>query len=188
MYTKKEALELMKKYADKYGNKDVYGKVMEHTKSVQKKAVEVAEKAISNGQEIDIEFIKAAVILHDIGRFKYSPWSKESIRHGIEGAEILKEEGWPESFQRVCERHIGVGILKKDIEEQELPLPKKNYLPETKEEKIICYADNLCAHNIITNEKEVIERYRKELGEEHGKRVEKFHEEIHELIVGSKKL
>ena len=185
MYTEKDALKLMKKHAS---DDDAYEGVMIHTMAVQKKALEVADAAIKNGHDIDIEFIKTAIILHDIGRFKYPPGSKESIRHGVEGAKILKEEGWPENFQRVCENHIGVGILKKDIEEQELPLPAKDYLPETKEEKIINYADNLATHNKIMDENFVVERYRRELGEEFAKRIEKFHDEIHEMIVGSKKL
>ena len=146
--------------------------------AVQAIALEVAEKV----EEVDIEFIKTAVIVHDIGRFKCPPWSKDQIKHGIEGAKILKEENWPEKFQKVCEKHIGVGILKKDIEKEGLGLPAKDYIPETKEEIIITYADNLTKHDQRITESEVAERYRKKLGEEHAKRVEKFHEKVRELM------
>ena len=100
---------------------------------------------------------------------------------------ILKKEGWPERFQRICETHIGIGIRKQDIEEQSLPLPLKDYIPEKKEEKIIAYADNLVKGNRIMDEEYVIERFRKELGDEFAKRVEKFHEEIHEMRKKSRK-
>jgi len=174
-FNQENALKLMEKYAP---DKDTYEKVMEHTMAVQKIALEVADKV----EGVDKEFIKTAVILHDIGRFKCPPWSEDQLKHGIEGAKILKEENWPEKFQRVCENHIGVGILKKDIEDQQLPLPAKDFIPETKEEIIITYADNLVKHDKRTTEGEVAERYRKKLGEEHAKRVEKFHEKVHEMI------
>ena len=77
--------------------------------------------------------------------------------------------------------------LKKDIEEQGLPLPAKDFVPKTKEEKIISYADNLAFHDQIHNEKDVLERYEKDLGIEFRKRVEKFHEEIHKMLVESDK-
>ena len=89
MYTEKDALKLMKKHAS---DDDAYEGVMIHTMAVQKKALEVADAAIKNGHDIDIEFIKTSIILHDIGRFKYPPGSKESIRHGVEGAKIRSEE------------------------------------------------------------------------------------------------
>jgi len=41
----------------------------------------------------------------------------------------------------VCERHIGVGITKDDIIRQKLPLPPRDMLPISLEEKVICLAD-----------------------------------------------
>ena len=40
-----------------------------------------------------------------------------------------------------AKRHTGAGLTKKEIIEQELPLPQQDFLPETTEEKLICYAD-----------------------------------------------
>ena len=60
--------------------------------------------------------------------------------HGRIGAEILRGEGYPR-HARVCERHTGAGLTVKDIIEQQLPLPHQDFLPETIEEKLICYAD-----------------------------------------------
>ena len=41
----------------------------------------------------------------------------------------------------IIERHIGAGITESEAEK--LGLPKKSYVPETIEEKIVAHADNL---------------------------------------------
>jgi len=173
-FTEKQAIKLLEKYAP---DKESLDNVLWHSKAVQKAALK-----LMNDIDCNWEFIKTACLVHDIGRFNMPPKKgPEAIKHGIEGAKILKKEGWPKKFQKVCENHIGIGIRKQDIEEQNLPLPLKDYIPETKEEKIIAYADNLVKGNKIVDETYVVERFKKELGEKYGKRVEKFHEEIREL-------
>lgn len=52
----------------------------------------------------------------------------------------MRNEGYPR-HARVCERHTGAGLTAKEIEEQGLPLPHRDFLPETLEEKLVCYAD-----------------------------------------------
>ena len=52
----------------------------------------------------------------------------------------MRREGYPR-HARVCERHTGAGITIREIEAQHLPLPHQDFLPETLEEKVICYAD-----------------------------------------------
>jgi len=42
---------------------------------------------------------------------------------------------------RACERHTGAGITADDVRTQSLPIPERDYLPETIEEKLICVAD-----------------------------------------------
>jgi len=41
----------------------------------------------------------------------------------------------------VCERHTGTGITREAIVERGLPLPHRDFLPETLEEQVVCYAD-----------------------------------------------
>ena len=53
---------------------------------------------------------------------------------------MLRAAGYPK-HARVCERHTGAGIALKNIIEQHLPLPHQDFLPETMEEQVICYAD-----------------------------------------------
>ena len=76
------------------------------------------------------------------------------ICHGRLGAEILRKEGY-ERHARVCERHTGAGITCKEIIAQGLPLPHQDFLPETLEEKVICYADKFFSKTHLDREKSI---------------------------------
>lgn len=152
--TEQQAIELLKKYSN---NKKAFKIVLNHSKAVQKVALRLAKKI-----KCDKKLLKTATLLHDIGRFKY--FKKDIIKHGIYGANILRKHNLPK-HAKVCERHIGAGISKKDIKDQKLPLPKKKcYIPLTKEEHIICHADNLVFGDKEVPWKKVVERFRRELG------------------------
>jgi len=172
--TEKKAIKLLKKYSN---NEESFELVLEHSKAVQKAAINIAEDVKKNNK-IDINLIKIGSLLHDIGRFKC--YNKNSIRHGVIGGEILRKENLPE-YAEIAERHIGVGITKEDIKQQRLDLPPKDFVPETTEQKIITYADNLVFGSRIGTIKEVIERYRKELGKEYVERIKKSHNEMEKL-------
>jgi len=170
--TEKEALKLLRKHFD---SEEAFKKVLKHSKAVQKAALNVAKDI----PDVDVDFIKMGSLLHDIGRSKHPP-GKGSIKHGVAGAEILRKEGF-EDYALVAERHLGVGISKEDIIEQGLDLPAKDYIPVSKEEKIIAYADNLVFGDEIKDDEAVVERFRKELGEKYAERVERFHRGIEKL-------
>lgn len=95
---------------------------------------------------IDRQFVEEAAMLHDIGICRcHAPGiccfgTEPYIRHGLIGGQMLRSEGYPR-HARVCERHTGAGLTAKEIVEQDLPLPHQDFLPETMEEKVICYAD-----------------------------------------------
>lgn len=167
--TEKQAIELLKKYST---NEKSFKKILAHSKAVQKVALEIAKKI----HNINIEFIKIASLLHDIGRFKCPP-GKNSIKHGIIGAKILRKEKLPE-YAKVAERHLGAGITKENIKRKRLNLPLKDYIPLTKEEKIIAHADNLVFGSKVGTLKMVINRFKKELGREYTERVKKLAKEI----------
>ena len=175
----KSAIRILKKYAP--SDKD-FEAVLNHSRALQKFAVEIAEKIQLQNKDIiiDIDFIKTAALLHDIGRFKHPPGS-DSVKHGVAGADILRKEGVAERYARVCERHLGAGISKEEIEEKGLPIPAKDYLPESIEERIITYADNLLSAEKRISPEHAVKRFTEELGEEVGKRVKKLHDELHEL-------
>ncbi len=169
--TENKAIALLRKHAP---DEQAFDKVYRHVRAVQKAALRIAAKI----PDVDIEFIRAAALLHDIGRFRFPPGAKDMIRHGVEGGRIVHEFGLDERYVRVCETHLGTGITKNDIISQKLPLPEQDFVPETKEEKIISYADNLIFGDREGTTKEVIERYSRELGPEYAERVRKQHEEI----------
>ncbi len=137
-----DPLEIISKYFDR--NSTPYIILVEHSRSVAKKSLEIAER-LSYGRP-DIEFIEEAAMLHDIGIFMTNGpdigcnGDRPYICHGYLGREILEKEGLPR-HALVCERHVGVGITVEDIDKGRLPLPRRDMLPLTIEEKIICYAD-----------------------------------------------
>lgn len=106
--------------------------VIEHSKAVYKKAMVIA----ANFKNADKDLIKKGALLHDIGRSK-----THGISHAVEGAKIVKQYSYPEEVQNIVERHIGAGITEE--ESVKLGLPKKSYIPQTIEEKIVAHADNL---------------------------------------------
>lgn len=140
------------KIIEKYYNKTdkVYCILIEHSKSVTKLAVKIATNA--SHLNPDIQFIKEAAMLHDIGIFLTNAkkigcfGQKKYIEHGYLGRQLLDKLGL-HKHALVCERHVGVGISIKDIEKQNLPLPKRQMMPITIEEEIICFADKFFSKN-----------------------------------------
>jgi uncharacterized protein len=125
-------------------NREAFEIVLKHSTMVAAKAVSIA-RSLSD-PTINIDFVEEAALLHDIGICRiHAPriachGDAPYICHGILGRQILETEGL-KFHALVCERHIGVGIGIKDIVQQQLPLPKRDMIPVTVEEKIICFAD-----------------------------------------------
>ena len=114
-----------------------------HTSAVLKIAKELAEK---NSLDVDWSVAEPGALLHDIGVLEcveeYHPRVvKPYLQHAILGALIVRVEGFPEAVAQIVERHIGVGISAEEIKTNHYPLPIIDYLPQTLEEKLICYAD-----------------------------------------------
>jgi uncharacterized protein len=124
--------------------------LLEHGRRVAAKALAAAARVAH--LQPDLEFIRSAAILHDIGIFLTdSPGldchgTEPYIRHGILGRDILDALGYPR-HGLVCERHVGVGISAEDIRRFNLPLPERDMRPVNIEEEIICYADKFFSKN-----------------------------------------
>jgi len=122
---------------------EAYDAILLHGRMVAGKARAVARRL---GDRLDLQFIEEAALLHDIGvALVQAPHigchgDEPYIRHGIIGREILEREALPR-HALVCERHIGVGLTTADIAAQNLPLPPRDMVPESTEERIICFAD-----------------------------------------------
>jgi len=166
----KETIALLKEAAG--DDKEAFERVLAHVKAVQKVALRIAEKVSG----INLETVRIGSLLHDIGRF-----SGNGIDHGIKGAEILRNKGL-ETFARIAETHIGAGINEQDIEEQKLDIPKKDYTPKTKEEKIIAHADNLIFGAEERPFQAVYDRFEKEISIKIAERCKKLKEEIESWI------
>jgi uncharacterized protein len=164
----KQAIALLKKYSkDEKG----FDKVLKHVQAVKDLALEISEEIPS----IDIEKVRIGSLLHDIGRFDCFP--NNADKHGIRGAEILRSEGLHE-YALICERHLGAGISKEEIKEQKLNLPLQDYIPITKEEKVIAHADNLIEGNKRITLEQAVERFHKEIGKKAADKIKKLAEEV----------
>lgn len=149
-----------KKIIDKYysGDGDLRTILIIHSQSVARKALQIV--SLHPELNLDREFIEEAAMLHDIGIIKtYAPGIKcfgtePYICHGILGAEMLRQEGLPR-HARVCERHTGAGLSLNEIVSQNLPLPHQDFLPETLEEQVICYADKFFSKTHLDREKSI---------------------------------
>lgn len=134
-------LDIIKKYY--HPESPIYKILVSHSMTVANKAQKIAENFLG---QVDLNFIKEASLLHDIGIFLTDApeigchGDKPYICHGYLGREILEKEGFPK-HALVCERHVGAGIDIKQIKEKNLPLPVRNMIPQTLEEEIIAYAD-----------------------------------------------
>ena len=125
--------------------------LLQHSFAVQQKALRLLEISTLNCR-IDRETVSIGALLHDIGiRFCNAPdigcfGENPYIAHGIIGAEMLRSYGKNnhldlEKFARICERHTGSGLTAAEIRERSMPLPEKDLMPETVEEKLITLAD-----------------------------------------------
>jgi uncharacterized protein len=115
-----------------------------HSESVTRKAVGIAIRLGLPGQEI--EYIREAAMLHDIGIFYTTApeigcsGALPYICHGYKGHELLITEGLPK-HALVCERHTGTGLSLRDIDRLHGLLPRRPMQPISIAEKIITYSD-----------------------------------------------
>ncbi len=136
------ALALIEKYYP--DDDDLRSLLLNHSRQVADRSLAVCRKHPELA--LDEDFLYEAAMLHDIGiRWCHAPsifcnGSEPYIRHGLIGGELLLKEGLLR-HARVCERHTGTGITRLQIEQQQLPLPLADYVPETMEEQLVCYAD-----------------------------------------------
>ena len=142
---------------------DLRRTLVDHSQKVCRKALQIAE---NSRLDIDIKLVTDGALLHDIGIFKchapdiFCNGNAPYITHGIIGGKLLREYGAAhgidlEKHARICERHTGSGLSIEDIRLQKLPLPEKDYLPETLEEKLVCLADKFFSKSANSNEKSI---------------------------------
>jgi len=131
--------------------------VVAHCLAVSALAVSIAARVTA---PLDRELIRMGGLLHDIGRAR-----THGIDHAIAGVEIARALGFSDQLVNIIERHIGAGIT--SAEAVRLGLPAKDYVPQTVEEKIVSYADNLMSGVREMPFHEALDRFKDLLGPDH---------------------
>jgi uncharacterized protein (TIGR00295 family) len=127
--SEKDALALHRKY----GSNDI---IVKHCKTVAKVAKVLAGEFEHRGHPVDIRAVVAAALLHDIGRCK-----TQTVRHGVEGSEMIEREGVDRKVVEIVRKHVGAGLTPNEA--KRLGLPELDYIPRTLEERIVCFADKM---------------------------------------------
>ena len=159
------------------------GIFIRHSRQVADKALEIARRC---NLDISLNEVETAAMLHDIGIYLTNApdidchGSEHYICHGILGAKLLRKEGFDEEIARVAERHTGAGLTIDDIDRQQLPLPRKDYLPETMLEKLICYADKFFSKSGAMQEKP-LDKVRVSMARHSTESLTRF-DELHDLF------
>ena len=117
----------------KYGSSE---SMIAHCRAVASVAQQLAEEFSRRGIPVDVQSVVLGALLHDIGRTK-----TQTVRHGVEGAELLRKEGVDEVVVEIVKRHVGAGISKEEAEK--LGFPQGDFIPRSLEQRIVCFADKL---------------------------------------------
>ncbi len=131
--------------------------VVAHCLNVSRLAVSLVDRL---RDPADRELVRLGGLFHDIGRSR-----THDIEHAIAGVEVGRSLGFSEKLLKIIERHIGAGITASEA--RRLGLPPQDYLPLTREEKIVSYADNLVSGERKLAYVEALDRFKRILGPEH---------------------
>lgn len=156
----------------------VYDILIRHSRIVMEKSLSIAENV--RHLHPDTAFIQSAAMLHDIGIFLTRSESigcrgqAAYICHGYLGRNLLDDLGLPPEYGLVCERHTGAGITLNNILTNDLPLPPRDMVPASLEEKIICVADKYHSKNPRLSHRtlstpQIVEELEK-IGKDHARR------------------
>jgi uncharacterized protein len=151
--------------------------VIDHCTNVSKVSLRIARTFIRKGHCLDLALVEIGALMHDIGRSR-----THGVDHGVVGGDIARKMGLPSSLIKIIENHIGAGITSEEAEK--IGLPKRNYFPETLEEKIIAYADKIVDGDEEVDIQITVDKFAEELGKNHPsiKRLKGLHQEIISFI------
>ncbi len=149
--------------------------VINHCLAVTELATQIAKKLKAKGIQIDLGLVEAGALLHDLGRSK-----THGVEHSLVGAQIAQTLGLPQPIIDIIKRHVGAGIT--DEEAAWLGWPKDNYIPQTLEEKVVCYADKRIDHDKVTPIEAEIQRLKSQHYLGAAERVRNLHVELVQLL------
>lgn len=110
--------------------------IIRHCQAVAMAAKIIADELERQGHTVNKDSVIASALLHDVGRSK-----TQTVRHGVEGAEIVEREGTSREVVEIVRKHVGAGISEEEA--KRLGLPDFDYVPRTLEERIVCFADKM---------------------------------------------
>ncbi|MGD6806395.1 MAG: HDIG domain-containing metalloprotein [Candidatus Bathyarchaeia archaeon] len=166
--SREQAIELLKQNGCQQN-------VINHCLAVTEFALKLAHKLHDRGLKLDLQLVEAGAILHDLGRSK-----THEVQHSLVGAQMAQELGLPQSIVNIIKRHVGAGIT--DEEAELLGWPKDTYMPQTLEEKVVCYADKRIDHDRVASIEEEIKKLQKHGFAAGAERVRNLHDEITKLL------
>lgn len=142
-----------------------------HSTRVCNKALSIAGKTKI---KVDLDVVRNGAMLHDIGIKAcrapsiFCEGDADYMAHGIIGSEMLRRYAQAnhldlDIYAAICEHHTGSGITAGEVAAQGLPIPVKDYLPITNEEKLITLADKFFSKSGDQQEKPLFQ-VRRSLG------------------------
>lgn len=159
----------------------LYDVLVVHSRQVAELAAQICERLIAQGVPVDADFVYEAAMLHDIGIVKtdadgiHCHGTEPYIKHGTLGRMMLDDMGLYR-HALVCERHTGAGLSLNDIVSQNLPLPHRDLLPVSLEEKIVCYADKFFSKTHLGEAPKPMERVRQSMARFGEESLQRFNE------------
>ncbi|WP_262481296.1 HD domain-containing protein [Alkalitalea saponilacus] len=172
---------MVEQIIDKYYPRDKKARniLKTHSLMVMEKALQIASEHPE--LEADEILLREGCMLHDIGIVEtYAPeihcfGEHPYILHGIIGGNMLREHGL-HHLAAICERHTGAGLSADEIITQKLPLPHVDMLPETIEEKIICFADKFYSKGKDLTKEKSLHKVRKGMSRHGETQLKRFNE------------
>ncbi|MFO8016712.1 MAG: HDIG domain-containing protein [Candidatus Woesearchaeota archaeon] len=141
--TRDECMAMLKEH-------EVPENVIRHTLAVNKVAVFLARKLKEAGEDVDVELVDRASLLHDIDKIE----TLGTGEHGSRAEELLSDKGYVK-IGRIIKKHVFRAIYDQGL--------------DTWEEKIVNYADKRCTEDKLVSLDERFaygrERYAHELDE-----------------------
>lgn len=138
MISKKEAFKILEE-------EGIDGKVLKHSLKVNQISMFLGEKIKSRGENVDLELLDIASLLHDVGRKLSDENGKNHVENGVG---ILKKRGL-NKVADVVEKHVLTSVL------------NENESPKTWEEKILYYSDKRVNEDKLVSIKERLNYYKK---------------------------
>jgi uncharacterized protein len=149
--------------------------VINHCIAVTDFALQITHKLQERGLTVDLQLVEVGAILHDLGRSK-----SHGVDHSLLGAQMAQDLGLSKPVINIIKRHVGAGITNEEA--AALGWPEDVYIPQTLEEKVVCYADKRINHDEVVPIEEEVKKLQKQGFAAGVEKVRNLHYEITKLL------